>query len=463
MTAQVPAPQLPQPPSALVASKLAAIAADTVRLIHDLTDVRAVQCEAPSPTAAADEVHIKAGVMPKSAVTVAQALAFIFRRKRGALLGLSRERAFVVARKDDGEGGTAWSGPVFCKGGTLSLGLTAGWLDLRACWAIEGHEGMHQILQKHSLSGLNASFLLNMNSTYLRPLRPTGGSVVDRGRRGGMVAKFFMVEAMLVDLSIRGGSFKVDEKFNATVYGADVSMDDVLCRRVPPPPQFDAVLDLLDECSRQGRMAMHRGGGGSSGVRLTPVSQGGAGSGGSTPQLSARSLTGRGASSRRGTLRAVLVVSGAPRMAAQVPAGQLPPRPARVASKLSELSAETMRLIRDLTAVRNVERAPSPTGAADEICVKTGVMPRSAVTVAQALAFIFRRKRGALLGLSRERAFVVARLDDGEGGTAWSGPVFCKGGTLSLGLTAGWLDMRVCWAIEGEGPCRSCCGPTNWQ
>ena len=59
----------------------------------------------------------------------------------------------------------------------------------------------------------------------------------------------------------------------------------------------------------------------------------------------------------------------------------------------------------------------------------------------QALAFIFRRKRGALLGLSRERAFVVARKDDGEGGTAWSGPVFCKGGTLSLGLTAGGLRM----------------------
>lgn len=38
--------------------------------------------------------------------------------------------------------------------------------------------------------------------THLATLNPR--LQVDRGRRGGMVAKFFMVEAMLVDLSIRG-------------------------------------------------------------------------------------------------------------------------------------------------------------------------------------------------------------------------------------------------------------------
>ena len=63
-------------------------------------------------------------------------------------------------------------------------------------------------------------------------------------------------------------------------------------------------------------MAMHRGGGGSSGVRLTPVSQGGAGSGGSTPQLSARSLTGRGASSVRSVQGSVQEQAAAARVQA---------------------------------------------------------------------------------------------------------------------------------------------------
>lgn len=50
----------------------------------------------------------------------------MFRKKRGALLGIAHERSILLARRVGDDGSVAWSGPVFCRGRAASLGLTMG-------------------------------------------------------------------------------------------------------------------------------------------------------------------------------------------------------------------------------------------------------------------------------------------------------------------------------------------------
>lgn len=69
----------------------------------------------------------------------------------------------------------------------------------------------------------------------------------------------------------------------------------------------------------------------------------------------------------------------------------------------------------------------------------------------QGLAFVFRKKAGALLSLTRERAFLVAKHVHEDGSTCWSGPVFCRGTTASLGLSAGGLELVLLF-LQASAP-----------
>lgn len=112
-----------------------------------------------------------------------QGLGFIFRKKAGVLLSVAWEEAFLMARHVGEDGKEQWSGPIFCRGRNVSLGLTggactpggparrraerhgpravcldrsrlslaslshapAGFMDLRMCLAVATEEGLHEV------------------------------------------------------------------------------------------------------------------------------------------------------------------------------------------------------------------------------------------------------------------------------------------------------------------------------
>ena len=59
----------------------------------------------------------------------------------------------------------------------------------------------------------------------------------------------------------------------------------------------------------------------------------------------------------------------------------------------------------------------------------------------QGLAFVKRRKVGALLGVTKERVVLVGKTHGPDGTPVWSGPVFVKANSVSLGFTAGELFL----------------------
>ncbi|KAL4419030.1 hypothetical protein ABPG77_010017 [Micractinium sp. CCAP 211/92] len=237
----MPAPHEPQP---WALAKLSKYAARTVEMLHDLTDDRVMEEQHGVMHGAQDEV-VSVGVMPKTAVAHSDALAFIFRRKAGALLSYGHERCLVVAKLTGHDGREAgWSAPLFCSGRTLGLGLSAGWMEMRVCWAIEGQGNLRDLLQPQSLAGVNAAFLVDMNGAQMRPLRSVAGSRISAAK-DGLVAKYYTTDAFMVDLAVRAGFFRQDLRLNRALYGPDATPQDILGGRVPCPPEFLQVHLLL--------------------------------------------------------------------------------------------------------------------------------------------------------------------------------------------------------------------------
>lgn len=70
----------------------------------------------------------------------------------------------------------------------------------------------------------------------------------------------------------------------------------------------------------------------------------------------------------------------------------------------------------------------------------------------QGLAFISRRKKGALLSVSSERVVLVWKKSMPDGSTVWSGPIFLKGKSWGAGFTVGelwvWVSVSVSVSVE---------------
>lgn len=60
-------------------------------------------------------------------------------------------------------------------------------MEMQVCWAIEGQAKLRDLLSTQSLAGVNAAFLVDMNGARMRPVRRNSGSTVRGGRAGRRV------------------------------------------------------------------------------------------------------------------------------------------------------------------------------------------------------------------------------------------------------------------------------------
>lgn len=120
-------------------------------------------------------------------------------------------------------------------------------------------EAIQNLLSSRIKPKFGAEFLVDMNGAAIRKTHIDSSwsddNVVSDGR-GGLLAKYFRLEAMLVDLSIRLGKLGLYTKMNKGIYGDKVTPDDVLSGRIPRPVEFFTVYEILNKCTASARPAL---------------------------------------------------------------------------------------------------------------------------------------------------------------------------------------------------------------
>ncbi|EFN56581.1 hypothetical protein CHLNCDRAFT_144281 [Chlorella variabilis] len=181
---------------------------ETRRLQHAVTFVTHFLAELTDSSLLGVDVTgrdvVRVAAMPKTAIYQAEGLAFIRRRKKGCLLSWGSETVVLIWKKALPDGTTVWSGPIFLKGKTWGVGFTLGFLDMRICLAILNTKGMGAVLRPHHSATVSASFMVDMNGSKIRALRTSSAdevSQVTTDAHGGMQAKYYLLEACIVDLS----------------------------------------------------------------------------------------------------------------------------------------------------------------------------------------------------------------------------------------------------------------------
>lgn len=216
----------------------------TIKFLNNLTTDQIV-----------DANHVRKAAMPHSAFARAKALEFVFRKKYGFLLSYQYEAGFVTKKLVDEEGNITWSPPIFTKGRSVGVGVTAGRQLSGMCLALMNDEAVTNSTKPHYRMGLKGQFLLDMDGAAVKPVRLDSTSQADNvivDPRGCMLAKYFRMEAMMVDFSVEGVYINVGN-LNKAVYGNDYSIEAVLNGEVEPPSEFVGVLDLLNRLAKSGQ------------------------------------------------------------------------------------------------------------------------------------------------------------------------------------------------------------------
>lgn len=199
----------------------------------------------------------KKAAMPYSAFARPKALAFFFRRSYGFLLaGMQSEIGFITKKIVDQETGEVrWSAPYFMKGHGVSVGFTLGKLQSGLCLALMNDEALDNSLQSNIKFGAKFRFLVDMDGAYIRPVMLDSTAMEDNvieDGHGGLIAKYFRMQAMMVDVTLDWARIVPFKYLNNIVYGKEMTEDDILCGQVAPPTEFSGVIDLLNRLSAYG-------------------------------------------------------------------------------------------------------------------------------------------------------------------------------------------------------------------
>lgn len=199
----------------------------------------------------------KKAAMPYSAFAKPKALAFFFRRSYGFLLaGGQTEIGFITKKINDQESGEArWSAPYFMKGYGLSIGFTLGKLQSGLCLALMNDEALEHSLQSNIKFGSKFRFLIDMDGAYIRPVMLDSTAMEDnviQDGNGGLIAKYFRMQAMLAELTLDWSRVVPDKFLNKSVYGSELTGEEILGGDVTPPTEFSGVIDLLNRLSMYG-------------------------------------------------------------------------------------------------------------------------------------------------------------------------------------------------------------------
>ncbi|WPT18185.1 hypothetical protein PSENEW3_00006186 [Picochlorum sp. SENEW3] len=222
---------------------------EVVKFLNNLTSEQPDGLHGPRQKAA----------MPHSAFAKPTALAFLFKRKWGCLVSIENETGFITRKIVDEEGNISWSAPYFTKGRGVGIGFSFGRLSSGICLALMNEEALDYALGKKGKFGANLQFLIDMDGAYIRSVSLDSTSQVDNviniDSKGGLMAKYFRMQAMMVDFSIEFIRTYPDAYLNDKVYSDACGEREILSGTLMPPFEFSGVIDLLNRLAASGGRA----------------------------------------------------------------------------------------------------------------------------------------------------------------------------------------------------------------
>lgn len=196
--------------------------------------------------------------MPHQAFYRAKALEFVFRKKFGVLLSYQTEYGFLTRKIVHEDGSISWSAPIFTKGRSLGVGFTIGRQSSGMCLALMNDEAVHNALKARGRVAFKGQFLIDMDGTYIRPIRLDSRCQADNvivDADGGMLAKYFRMEALMIDFSLEFVRVRLSSKKNKRIYGDIFEIETALDGTLAPPSELNGVFDYLNRLVASGRLA----------------------------------------------------------------------------------------------------------------------------------------------------------------------------------------------------------------
>ncbi len=185
-------------------------------------------------------------ILPPTALKFSKGLAFLRQNKAGIFTSWTWGTGFVVARLGPG----IWSAPLFLNDKFLSCGLTCGYRTVETCYAIPTASG----LDAFKAESVNTSFDMGL-TTGVDPLGNSASVVTAQSAdrttdrytlRPTEKPKVFCIsDGIILDFSWRCGMHLIDEKKHKQIYGADLSVEDILSGKVQIPAEFKPFYETL--------------------------------------------------------------------------------------------------------------------------------------------------------------------------------------------------------------------------
>ena len=179
---------------------------------------------------------VQKAAMPITAFRGAKGFVFTHRRKYGFLFGSYQiDVGFITAKVVNEDGEITWSPPLFRQRRVFGIGPALGYLRGGTCLALLNDEAVLSQTQPEVSAQLRGRFLVDMNGSRIREIQLDSKLIeenVVKTKSGGLLAQYFRLRAMLVELSISVGRGSLMKKKNTDLYG-DVSPEDVIAGKIP--------------------------------------------------------------------------------------------------------------------------------------------------------------------------------------------------------------------------------------
>lgn len=179
----------------------------------------------------------------------AEAVQFVFSTKVGVVAAVEHGWGFSMKKLGTNPDGTAqWSAPAFTTFMLASAGAQIGGQESSSLACLNTQKAVAELLEKGFVPFVGES----MNLTLFAIPALTDGSLISGVNFNLIptdldVMTFSFSKGLMVDWSLAGGGVRYDAKKNAEVYGKEVTPAEVLSGSVPVPPEFDPVVQKLNQ------------------------------------------------------------------------------------------------------------------------------------------------------------------------------------------------------------------------
>jgi hypothetical protein len=262
--------------------------------------------------------------MPKSALDKAMGIEITISHKTGfGFFSYTKTKGMVFARNlvDRDSGGRdgiigpsglytpKWSPPIFTKGFSFGIGFSVGTEILCRCNVLLNEEALKERLRRVDSFGAAVNTLVDMNGSRLRKCQVTSAGdsqPVINEPNGGSYARYYIVEALLVEAAFRFIRKRPWKALNDDLYGPYIAPGDILAGKVDQPPQMKVFYDLLQQyepppptmasTTQAGKVMRPRGDRSTRGLRMTASRM-------SIPRMLSDQVVGDGGGSNDGSRR----------------------------------------------------------------------------------------------------------------------------------------------------------------